>query len=47
MIPSSEQTSKYNRLHEIDWQKFPSIVFESDDWGACESAATRTPSTKT
>lgn len=40
MIPSSEQTSKYNRLHEIDWQKFPSIVFESDDWGACESAAT-------
>lgn len=40
MIPSSEKTSKYIRLYEIDWRKYPSVVFESDDWGACETAAT-------
>jgi hypothetical protein len=27
-----------HRKYEIDWQRFPSVVFESDDWGACESA---------
>ena len=26
------------RKYEINWQRFPSAVFESDDWGACESA---------
>ena len=26
------------RRHEIDWRKHPAVVFESDDWGACENA---------
>ncbi|MHC4872213.1 MAG: hypothetical protein ACYTFY_10245 [Planctomycetota bacterium] len=25
--------------HKIDWQRFRVVVFESDDWGACEIAA--------
>ena len=24
-------------LHDIDWKKYPSVVFESDDWGACQT----------
>ena len=24
--------------HRIDWERFPAVVFESDDWGACEVA---------
>jgi len=24
--------------HPIDWERFPAVVFESDDWGACEVA---------
>jgi hypothetical protein len=28
--------SNYRRRHEIDWNRYPSVVFESDDWGACE-----------
>ncbi len=28
----------YSRKFEIDWRKYPSVVFESDDWGACERA---------
>lgn len=23
--------------HAIDWDRFPAVVFESDDWGACEA----------
>ena len=26
------------RKYEINWECFPAIVFESDDWGACEVA---------
>jgi hypothetical protein len=26
----------YRRRHEIDWNRYPAVVFESDDWGACE-----------
>lgn len=25
-------------LHDIDWKKYPSVLFESDDWGACQTA---------
>lgn len=25
------------RIYEVDWKKYPSVVFESDDWGACQS----------
>jgi len=27
--------------HRIDWERYPSVVFESDDWGACEAARCR------
>lgn len=27
--------------HRIDWQQYPSVVFESDDWGACEASRCR------
>ena len=26
----------FSRRYEIDWSLYPSVVFESDDWGACE-----------
>lgn len=29
--------SPFQRCHEIDWRRFPAVVFESDDWGACET----------
>ncbi|OGV49077.1 MAG: hypothetical protein A2017_11775 [Lentisphaerae bacterium GWF2_44_16] len=25
-----------NRIYEIDWKKYPAVIFESDDWGACQ-----------
>jgi hypothetical protein len=28
----------FPRRYEIDWESRPSVVFESDDWGACELA---------
>lgn len=27
--------------HSLDWKSHPAVVFESDDWGACEYAPTR------
>lgn len=29
-------TERWRRRHDIDWEQFPSVIFESDDWGACE-----------
>jgi hypothetical protein len=29
-------SNKFTRNFEIDWKLFPTVVFESDDWGACE-----------
>ncbi len=26
-------------MHEVEWRRFRAVVFESDDWGACEIAA--------
>ena len=31
----------YQKQYKIDWKRFPAAVFESDDWGACESASTK------
>ena len=31
-------TPRWTIRHEIDWERFPTVVFESDDWGACETA---------
>ena len=31
------KTGSRNRIYEIDWKKYPSVVFESDDWGACQT----------
>jgi hypothetical protein len=28
----------YQPRHDIDWKRFPSVIFESDDWGACENS---------
>jgi hypothetical protein len=33
-------TRPWRRRHDIPWREFPTVVFESDDWGACEVART-------
>lgn len=30
--------SRWEMRQTIDWERFPAVVFESDDWGACEVA---------
>ncbi len=31
-------TQPWTIRHRIDWQRWQAVVFESDDWGACENA---------
>ncbi len=31
-------THSWKRRHDIDWGQYKTVVFESDDWGACEVA---------
>lgn len=34
---STDAPPRWEIRHTIDWQRFPAVVFESDDWGACET----------
>lgn len=38
--------NNFQRRHEIDWNRYPAVVFESDDWGACELTTEATASEK-